>query len=478
MKKFFLLSMFCCLLFTVKIFADITVDDKQLAEINKLSETAPSGLANQAPAAEPAPTSSSETAKSAETNQGDSVDITAAGQSQSGNSYMSIKPVAPAVEAQPQTQVENQSVEMPKAQEEVAAKPASVPSVTTKKTEAKADVAAATPATNQVDLPVVPVATIKDQVTPAEALPEPKKDLQDLSEPNPNDMENVKPDLKPYAVEVPVANYTSAERDKAFKVALEQLLLKLTGENDIQTLFTKAPNLEGQIKDPSVFVRSYNYAQHSMLDKVAPITAQAISAAVVQPVDNSTQTNYLQIQFDPAGIAQVLPKNLRQPETVKTTETEKIAKPKSESMQKASESIISHVTEELKSLGKIDNTLPKPEVLAQVPSKPVVDENKVAENKVTENRPGDVIALRVNNVKNLDQYSDVVKYLRTLPKVTRVDLQNLNPDNVELTVTCVGGKDALEKSLKDVKQAKLTAVVANTAADGASVVDLNFNWNG
>lgn len=233
-----------------------------------------------------------------------------------------------------------------------------------------------------------------------------------------SDKENLA--TKDYLIEIQVADYTSAERTKAIASGLQNLLLKLSGETDIKTLYTKLPNLQKQIKDPSIFVRSYTYVSHSPLDKIAPITSSIIPKTS-QLEAAGPKISFLQIQFDPAGVAQILPKGAihLKPATVENS-----------------------------------NAVVKP-------IQPVA-------------KDGNVISLRVTNVKSLDEYYAVVKYLLTLPQVTKIDLQNLNPENVEVNVTCAGGIKILLQDLKAATQHKL---VYEAPLGEANVVDLTYRWN-
>lgn len=82
----------------------------------------------------------------------------------------------------------------------------------------------------------------------------------------------------------------------------------------------------------------------------------------------------------------------------------------------------------------------------------------------------DSAVLKVNNVDNLDQYAAVVKYLRTLPQITKVDLLHISATTVELKVAIVGGKNSLVKSLKN--QQQLQPVKHTDDIDS----DLNYVW--
>lgn len=454
MKKIFFL-VFCGCIFITHAFADITVepDANQINEINKLSAIAPAGLtnttaSNNASVAQPATNESATNTTAANQTAEPAINVTAgnattepaaentiaanestSNSESSGDSYMSIKPAAP---------IDNSQGKLPIAPE-------------TAQNNSTADNAPAS-ITNATATPIEQSASEQNATESAPVSTETSADTDTNSNVDDNTVAEaaVSPDLKQYAVEVPVADYTSVERDKAFMTALQNLLLKVSGAKDMPSLFAKVPSLQKQIKDPSVFVRSYNYASHTTLDKIAPIASQAIPT-LTQTTPPATPTTYLQIQFDPAGIAQVLPKSAIQ-KVPPVTESSK-------------ESVVSQVADELKNLGKDDKVADNAKSLETAKPSP----------KVTTNAKN-VISMRINNVKDLDQYANVVKYLRTMPQVTRVDLQNLNSDNVELNVTCIGGINSLLKSLKAPTQHKLVVATPSNNAANTSVVDLNYKW--
>jgi uncharacterized protein len=85
----------------------------------------------------------------------------------------------------------------------------------------------------------------------------------------------------------------------------------------------------------------------------------------------------------------------------------------------------------------------------------------------------ETVTMRIANVNGLDQYTDVVKYLRTLNPVSQVDLLNLSADEIEVSIDCIGGKQALLTALS--AQTKLVPSVATSNTTiSASVVDLDY----
>ena len=81
------------------------------------------------------------------------------------------------------------------------------------------------------------------------------------------------------------------------------------------------------------------------------------------------------------------------------------------------------------------------------------------------------IILRVANVNGLDQYNEIVRYLRTFAQITQVDLTKINATEVELGISVIGGQQALLTAFN--AQNKL---VRNTAAVLSPGIDLDYQW--
>ena len=79
------------------------------------------------------------------------------------------------------------------------------------------------------------------------------------------------------------------------------------------------------------------------------------------------------------------------------------------------------------------------------------------------------LILHVNNVTGLNDYADVVKYLRSLEAVTKVNVSEVDGQTLALDVTVMGGAEALNKALKNSQK---LFVEPNQNNDGS----LYFSW--
>lgn len=57
------------------------------------------------------------------------------------------------------------------------------------------------------------------------------------------------------------------------------------------------------------------------------------------------------------------------------------------------------------------------------------------------------LSLHITNVNGLGDYADVVKYLRSLPPVTAVDVVNVNPNDINVNVDVLGGVQAFNEAI-------------------------------
>lgn len=87
-----------------------------------------------------------------------------------------------------------------------------------------------------------------------------------------------------------------------------------------------------------------------------------------------------------------------------------------------------------------------------------------------------IVTLKINGVNGLDDYSEVIKYLRSLSIVSDVSAKQVNPDSLILELKVLGGQPALTQALNQGR--KLTpepqVINNNTAADTANV--LFYHW--
>ena len=86
----------------------------------------------------------------------------------------------------------------------------------------------------------------------------------------------------------------------------------------------------------------------------------------------------------------------------------------------------------------------------------------------------DQLVMRVTNVGSLDAYAEIIKYIRKQSPVTRVDLMNIAPAEIQIKVSVIGGKKALATALS--AENKLTQ---NPNPQGLPPgVDLDYSWAG
>lgn len=77
------------------------------------------------------------------------------------------------------------------------------------------------------------------------------------------------------------------------------------------------------------------------------------------------------------------------------------------------------------------------------------------------------VMLDVNNISGLDDYADVMKYLRSLEPVTHVEVTDIDPNYVEFTVTTIGGEQALVNAISSDHKLIFAQSPRNT---------LNYRW--
>ena len=318
-------------------------------------------------------------------------------------------------------------------------------------------------------------------------------------------------DLTPgnYVEEIRVADRSVAERDTAFGKALEQVLVKSTGNNGI----AKLPKMEGQRSNAAVFVQSYTYVTRE---------------------DNGQQALFLQIKFDPQSIERLMGQTIAQVDkqsavliwlairsngnTIVTEESGDFTAALKAASTEANLNIL------LPSMDLQDvNKLTAEDICAQN-----IDLAKAASERYgtqtiavgcitktsaegwdsqwslqsKDNRfnwgfsstntndifadamhhiaqsignsngaaPPKVIVLRVTGISDLGQYAEVVKYLRQISPSSNVALISINANEVKLSVTGQQGQQALLVALN--AQNKLTADSARLEG-----VDLNYHWN-
>lgn len=81
------------------------------------------------------------------------------------------------------------------------------------------------------------------------------------------------------------------------------------------------------------------------------------------------------------------------------------------------------------------------------------------------------VVLRITNVNGLTQYTDVVKYLRTLNPVSQVDVVNIDANELVVSVNCIGGQQALITALNAQSRLQPNTAAADAAHPG---IDLDY----
>lgn len=88
------------------------------------------------------------------------------------------------------------------------------------------------------------------------------------------------------------------------------------------------------------------------------------------------------------------------------------------------------------------------------------------------NEPLEVTTLYIHNVRNLNAYSEIVKYVRHLRSVTAVNLISIDSDQVVLTAMNKGGFKTLQDEIKF--DNKLTPI--NTSIQPNAIPTLQYRW--
>jgi hypothetical protein len=105
---------------------------------------------------------------------------------------------------------------------------------------------------------------------------------------------------------------------------------------------------------------------------------------------------------------------------------------------------------------------------------PAVSAAPASETAETAIDPNNQAILRINNINNLDQYAEVVKYLRAIPGVSKVELLNISLSTIKLKISINGGRNALANGLSS--QQKLTPDDYGAKNSSENDSTLNYNW--
>lgn len=326
------------------------------------------------------------------------------------------------------------------------------------------------------------------------------------------------PAADPYSTEVKVSSYGDAERIASFGVALQQLLVATSGNANIVAI----PQIKSQLKNAANFVQSFSYSNHPALNnqqnlflKVQfnansieqllqqatqsvwtakrPMTLvwltmvySAQSKSMIDDSSNDIVVNVLHKDAQNFGMPIMFPTfDLQDSSTVKAEDicNQKVQAIQVGSMRYGVSSVlagcvikpvlgtnwISHwvFINKGKTTQWNTNGVSAEDVVTQAMLNASQSYGKKAPQ--VSDLATDVVVLRITNVKGLDQYTEVVKYLRTLSPVTQVDLLTLDPDEIQVNVNCIGGQQALITALN--AQSRL---VPNTAAAPPPGVNLDY----
>ncbi|MCH9643443.1 MAG: DUF2066 domain-containing protein [Gammaproteobacteria bacterium] len=85
------------------------------------------------------------------------------------------------------------------------------------------------------------------------------------------------------------------------------------------------------------------------------------------------------------------------------------------------------------------------------------------------------VSLEVLNVNSLNEYVALLKYMRHLSAVSKVDVENMANSTVVLNVTTVGGSQALNNTLSNDDVLK---PIPSSLTQGAHAADLYYQWVG
>lgn len=104
---------------------------------------------------------------------------------------------------------------------------------------------------------------------------------------------------------------------------------------------------------------------------------------------------------------------------------------------------------------------------------PSVDQNNVSPSNTGGNPSNpNTVTLKITGVNGLDDYAQVVKYVRTLPSITAVDANQVDADFLILNITITGGKPTLVQDLSN--SDRLVPDQGGDSQDGD--VDLIYRW--
>ncbi len=293
---------------------------------------------------------------------------------------------------------------------------------------------------------------------------------------------------KLYAVELPIADFSQAARQQAFPKALQQVLIKTSGNAEIASL----PEIQASLSSAYSLINSYSYSE--------PDT------------DNGKQQQlFLNVKFNPKGIEQLLnnakqglwgnnrpliltwldiddtiiasnndddivnalidnAKRLGLPIILPVTDLPDFNNISTENIKQLNISAIKKTSKRYNTDTILVGYITKVEPDNWQGSWTLLLNDSIVHWDITGINPTQILTKAMNNVANslstqfavlndsatrkqltvlitgvtgLNEYSDISKYLRGLNTVTEVDLTDAGPNYVKLQVTNIGGIKAL-----------------------------------
>jgi len=307
-----------------------------------------------------------------------------------------------------------------------------------------------------------------------------------------------------YTEEVRVTDRSIAERDAAFGKALEQILVKLTGNREV----TKLPKMAAQRDNANVFIQSYTYVTHRDNEQEElflqinfdPHTLQRLMGQTVAQVDQRTAVlvwlavrgenkiitedsgdlaDALKNASAVANVRMILPSSESSDANALTIEdicAQNLEAVKAASQKYGTSSIV------LGCLIKAPGQSWAGQWLLQTkdsrsnwglnganPNDLLTDAAQHLAQALGNTNQPKTLVLRIIGVSDLGQYAEVVKYLRQISPETNIALLSINSTEVRMNVVGQAGQQKLLVALNS--QNQLTP--EREHIDG---VDLNYRW--
>ncbi len=88
----------------------------------------------------------------------------------------------------------------------------------------------------------------------------------------------------------------------------------------------------------------------------------------------------------------------------------------------------------------------------------------------------DPISLHIYGINGLNDFSEVVNYVRALPSVTSVEASTVDANDVILTVKINGGVEKLTQGIEEAKDHRLKSRMAESLSSGEKDEMLTYHW--